>query len=113
MRTAGRKRDTAFAAGTPYPERPDPKWNRIDAALTGAWAGFARHALGPWERMRLRRFAAMVEARGPALADLSDEALRAQADALRAPLVREGMRPALAIHQQQVRLLGEQLPRCD
>ena len=96
MRIAARRREAIFAAGTPYPERADPKWNRVDAALTGAWAGFARRTLGPWERARLRRFAAMVEALGPALADLDDAELRARADGLRAPLVRQGMRPALA-----------------
>ena len=96
MRIAARLRESAFAAGTPYPERPDPKWNRIDAALTSGWTVIGRRALGPWERARLRRFAAGVEALGPALADLDDAALRDRADALRAPLVREGMRAALA-----------------
>ena len=96
MKTATRRRDTAFAAGTPYPERADPKWNRVDAALTGAWAGVSRRTLGPWQRWRLARFAALVEARGPALANLDATALRARADDLRAPLVRHGMRDDLA-----------------
>ena len=96
MRIAARARDAAYAAASPYPERPDPKWNRVDAALTANWAGFACRVLGPWERARLGRFVALVEALGPALADLDDAGLRARADALRAPLVRQGMRPALA-----------------
>ena len=96
MRIAARTREAAFAAGTPYPERPDPKWNRIDAALTAGWTAIGRRPLGPWERARLRRFAARVEDLGPSLADLDDAALRERADALRAPLVRLGMRPELA-----------------
>ena len=91
-----RRRETAFAAGTPYPERADPKWNRVDAALLGGWAGFSRKLLGPWERWRLAHFAEMVEALGPQLADLDAIGLRARADALRAPLVRNGMQAALA-----------------
>ena len=93
---AARKREPGYAAGTPYPEQPDPKWRRLDAALTAAWSGLTRRPLAPWQRAGLARFARQVEARGPALADLPDPALRERADALRAPLVRHGPRPDLA-----------------
>ncbi|MCC6717079.1 MAG: hypothetical protein IT555_04280 [Acetobacteraceae bacterium] len=97
MRRAARRRDGAtFAVGTPYPEQADPKWNRVDAALTGAWTGLSRRVLGPAMRWRLRRFAGLVGAQGGALADLDDAGLRVRADALRAPLVRHGMRAELA-----------------
>ena len=93
---AARRRAPGFAAGTPYPEQPDPKWNRLDAALTAAWSGLTRRPLAPWHRASLARFAAQVEALAPSLADLPDPALRDRADALRAPLVKHGLRPALA-----------------
>jgi preprotein translocase subunit SecA len=86
----------AFAAGTPYPEQPDPRWRRLDATLTAAWTGLSRRALGPFQRQSLSRFAASVEALGPPLADLSDDALRDRADALRPALVREGLTAALS-----------------
>jgi preprotein translocase subunit SecA len=93
---AARKRLPDSASGAPYPERPDPKWRRLDAALTAAWEGIARRSLAPWTRASLARFAALAETHAPALADLSDPDLRDRAEALRAPLVRQGMRPDLA-----------------
>jgi preprotein translocase subunit SecA len=95
---AARKRLPDSASGAPYPERPDPKWRRLDATLTAAWEGIARRSLAPWTRASLARFAALAETHAPALADLSDPALRDRAEALRAPLVRHGMRPDLAAH---------------
>jgi len=96
MIRARRRAPPAFAAGTPYPERPDPKAGRVDAALTAGWATHSSPLFAPWQRHRLARFAAAVEALGPSLADLDDTALRARAEALRAPLTRQGMRPDLA-----------------
>ena len=93
---APRRRRSAFAAGTPYPEQPDPKWSRLDASLTAAWSALTRRPLAPMQRAGLARFAARAEALGPALADLSAPALRDRADALRAPLVKHGLRPDLA-----------------
>ena len=93
---AARRSAPGFAAGTPYPEQPDPKWNRLDAALTAAWSGLTRRPLAPWHRASLARFAREVEALAPTLVDLSDPALRDRADALRTPLVKHGLRPALA-----------------
>ena len=96
MATFARRREPEFAAGTPYPERPDPTWRRVDAALTHAWSGIERPLLAPVHRARLARIATLAETHAAALANLSDPALRDRADALRPSLVRHGLRPPLA-----------------
>ena len=75
---------------SPYAERAERDENRFDRILLAAHEVVSARL--PFRRMRLRRLAERVIARGKALEALSDEALRAEADALRPALLRHGFR---------------------
>jgi preprotein translocase subunit SecA len=75
---------------SPYAERAERDDNRFDRILLAGHEVLSARL--PFRRLRLRRFANRVIARGAALERLSDEALRAEANALRPELLRHGFR---------------------